>query len=154
MKSLKTALNIICFWLVMSVFCYGFAKFTQAVIINSTINSTTIGATTPSTGSFTGLGITSGLTNAAGGAKHQRGTTCTTAAGTNGECGTTVTWGGGGFVDTNYTWGCTVESNAGTVQYIYGGGKTATAASFQVMNTPGNTGAASGTYDCWAFHDN
>jgi hypothetical protein len=153
MKTFKTILNIICFWLAVSMFAYGFAKFTQAVIINSTINSTTIGATTPSTGAFTQFAVSTGVTPTGGGFKHQRGTTCTTAAGTNGECGTTVTWGGGAFADTSYTSGCTVESTAGTVQYLYGGGKAAASVSFQVMNTPGNTGAASGTYDCWAFHD-
>jgi hypothetical protein len=152
MKTFKTALNIICFWFAVSVFCYGFAKFTQAVIINSTINSTTIGATTPSTGAFTQLGVSTGVTNSGTGIKHFRGTSCTTASSAGAFCQTIITWPGGAFADTSYTAVCNIENTA--VLYLANyNNKTTSQITTIIQLSAGNTTGASGTLDCIAFHD-
>lgn len=156
MKTFKTTLNIICFWFAVSVFCYGFAKFTQAVIINSTINSTTIGASTPSSAVVTSL-----VTNTSAqfnGSMAQNGTafkfvevsSCTTAASAGASCTTVITWPTPAFVDNGYIMGC---SGGGTLASFEGfNTKTATTAATVVTNTPGNTTAISIPLDCWAWH--
>lgn len=169
-------------FIVIGVAYAAVTKVTKAAITNSTIDSTTIGATTPSSGVFSSLSSTGGLNSTAVGNttpstgafttlsttgltvntsfaqgsafKHQRGTTCTTPSGANAGCATTVTW-NSAFADTNYTYICTVESLGGFVQYLNEdpGSKTASSIHFQIINTTGNTTAANGTYNCAAWHD-
>lgn len=154
MKNFKTTLNIIFFWLAVSMLAYGFAKFTRAAIINSTVDSTTIGATTPSSVVATQLGVNTGVTNSGGGFKHTRVASCTTAATTNATCTTTVTWPGGAFADTSYTFGCISDGNgAANFQGSDVANKTAASIHAIVQNTPGNSAATSVTLNCWGMHD-
>src|SRR6185312_13629689 len=115
---MKKVFRIVFFLLVTVMAMYGFAKFTGAAIVNSTINSTTIGATTPSTVAATSLTSSTSaqfngsLLNNGTGFKHIRVTSCTTASGSDVNfCNTTVTWPTPAFPDTNYTYGCSSDSN-------------------------------------------
>ena len=131
---------------------YGFAKFTRAAIINSTIDSTTIGATTPSSAVVTQLGVNTGVTQTGTGVKHFRGTSCTTTSGAGGFCQTIITWPGAVFTDTNYTAVCNVENTV--VLYLQGyNNKTTSQITTIIQLSAGNTTAASGTLDCIAIHD-
>lgn len=157
---MKQAFTVIFFLLVTVMAMYGFAKLTGAAIVNSTINSTTIGATTPSTGAFTTFSSSTSsvfngsITNTGTGIKHVRVASCTTAASANAFCNTTVTWPAPAFPDTNYTYGCSGDGNgAAMVQGTASGSKTASTFIAVVLNTPGNSLASSVTLNCWAFHD-
>lgn len=158
---MKKAFKIVFFLLLTVMAMYGFAKFTGANIVNSTINSTAIGATTPSTGAFTALtSSTSILFNgsvlASGTAfKHIRVTSCTTAAGSDTNfCNTTVTWPAPAFPDTSYSYGCSGDGN-GAASFVNTSSASKTASSIVavVQNTRGNPTANSVTLSCWAFHD-
>lgn len=157
---MKKALKIAFFLLIAVMAMYGFAKLTGANIVNSTINSTTIGSTTPSTGAFTALSSSTsaifngGITNTGTGFKHVRATSCTTTSGVGtGNCTGTVTWPAPAFADTNYTYGCAVEGG-GQVMFtnVVTGSKTTSTMQYTILNTPGN-GSSSGIIECWAFHD-
>lgn len=133
---------------------FALTKYRQIAITSSTIDSTTIGATTPSTAVVTQLSATSGITNSGGGLKHIRGTSCTTAASTNATCLTTITWPGGGFTDTNYTYVCSLEADGGVAyQNMVIANKTAATVQMNIVNTPGNVLADHGTYNCVGMHD-
>src|SRR6185369_11765369 len=105
---------------------------------NSTIDSTTIGATTPSSAVVTQLGVNTGISQSGTGAKHFRGTSCTTAASAGATCPTTVTWPGGAFANTNYTYVCFTNGdgnaalNSGTAS-----SKAAGSVVVVLQNTPG-----------------
>lgn len=130
-------------------------KLNKVAIQNSTVDSTTIGATTPSSVVVTTFQANTSMLSTGTAFKHTRGTTCTTAASLNASCATTVSWPGSNFADTNYTYGCNVESTGGVVAYLNAdpSNKTIAHVSIEIINTPGNNSAASGTYNCWAFHD-
>jgi hypothetical protein len=139
---------------------YGFTTVTGMNLKNSVINSTTIGATTPSSGIFTsvqvnsGLLVNAGVNNTGTGFKHVRVASCTTTAVANNFCNTTVTWPAPAFADTNYTYGCSSDGNgAAAYQTTSSGSKTASNFVAVVINTPGNSAATSVTLNCWAYHD-
>lgn len=154
---MKNLFKIVFFLLVTVMALYGFSKFTGAAIINSTINSSTIGATTPSSAIFTstqvnsGLLVNAGVNNTGTGFKHVRAASCTTPATNPGTCSTTVTWPTPAFADTNYTLVCTSE-NSGA--YVGGAGsKTTTQFNVNIFNNPPATTAISVTLDCIGVHD-
>src|SRR5579859_1328642 len=129
-------------------------------IVSSTITSTTTAATTPSTGAFTTLSSTgatfnTSVVNSGTGFKHVRTLSCTTAASASASCSTTVTWPGTAFADTNYTYGCNLDQTGGFTAYLNSdsGSKTTSTVSVRIINTPGNSTAANGTLNCWAWHD-
>jgi len=126
---LRTFASVLLALVVFTVLC-GFAltKYRSMAITNSTIDSTTIGATSPSAGAFTTLSSTqpvtlggrltenAGVINSGVGLKHVRVASCT-AIGSGGFCPTTVTW-PSAWADTNYTEVCSVENTA--VLYVVG----------------------------------
>jgi hypothetical protein len=152
--------QVILFLLIAVLSLWAFSTVRQASIVNSTINSTTIGATTPSTvaattlTSSTSAQFNGSVLNNGTGFKHLRVTSCTTAASAAAFCSTTVTWPAPAFADTNYTYGCSGDSNgAANFQTTDSGNKTASTFKAIVQNTPGNSAATSITLNCWAWHD-
>src|SRR5712672_246814 len=109
---MKKIFKIVFFLLVTVMAMYGFGKFTGANIVNSVINSTTIGATTPSTvvattlTSSTSAQFNVSVLNTGTGFKHVRQSSCTTNSTLNSICNTTVTWPTPAFADANYTAVC------------------------------------------------
>lgn len=154
---MKKTLRVALFLLVTVMAMYGFAKFTGAAIVNSTINSTTIGATTPSTVAATALTsstsaqLNSSVLNTGTGFKHMRAASCTTPATNPGTCSTTLTWPTPAFADANYTLVCTSENSAA---YVGGAGsKTTTQFNVNIFNNPPVNTAISVTLDCIGVHD-
>jgi hypothetical protein len=133
------------------------------IITNSIINSTTMGATSPSSGAFTTLSSSgavtlggkltenAGVLNTGVGLKHVRGGTCTTSAGSLGFCGGTIPW-PSPFADTNYSVVCSLDG-ASAISLQGTTAKTTTTVSYAVYNVNGNTTAASGTLNCVGMHD-
>lgn len=97
-------------------------------------------------------GIVAGIFNGGTGFQHIRVASCTTAAGANSVCSTTVTW-NTAFADTNYTPVCTwfPSSTAGAyLSHI----TTKVAASITVeVDNGASGGATSGPINCIAVHD-
>lgn len=131
------------------------AGLRNLAITLSTINSTTLGATTPAAGTFTALGANTGVDASKTGFKHFRGTSCTTAAVASASCNTTVTWPGSAFADTNYTAGCSLNdvTTPGAAWDFGTGTKTTTTMVTGIQNIPGSSLAVSGQLNCWAIHD-
>jgi len=154
---MKTAFKVLFFLFVTVMAMYGFAKFTGANIVNSTINSTAIGGTTPSTAIFTTVAANTstqmnGSVLASGTAfKHIRTTSCTTAASLNNVCSTTVTWQTPAFPDASYTVVCVSENSAAFVAGV--GSHTATNFNVNIQNAPPSAVATSVTLDCIGVHD-
>jgi hypothetical protein len=97
--------------------------------------------------------ITTGVGADGSGFKHKRGSMCTTAAGANSTCNTTVTW-GTTFADTSYTAVCFLENASVAGQYISHINSTKSAGSISIEMTNGPVGgAATGSYNCIAVHD-
>jgi len=154
---MKTAFKVLFFMFVTVMAMYGFAKFTGANIVNSTINSTAIGGTTPSTGAFTTLTSSTSaqfngsVLNNGTGFKHVRQASTTTGSGVNGTSSTTVTWPTPAFPDGNYTTVCVSENSAAFVAGV--GSHTATNFNVNIENSPGATAAVSVILDCIGVHD-
>lgn len=154
---MKKIFKVILFLLLTVMAMYGFAKIRGAVIVNSTIDSTTIGSATPSTVAATTLTASTsaqlnGSVLASGTAfKHIRTTSCTTAALANNVCSTTVTWQTPAFPDANYTAVCVSENSAAFVAGV--GTHTATNFNVNIQNSPPSATAVSVTLDCIGVHD-
>lgn len=149
--------QVILFLLIAVLSLWAFSTVRQASIVNSTINSTTIGATTPSTAAVTTLTSSASaqfngsVANNGTGFKHVRATSCTTPATNPGTCATTVTWPTPAFADANYTAVC-VSENSGA--YVGGvGSHSATNFSVNIFNNPPASTAISVTLDCIGVHD-
>ena len=95
-----------------------------------------------------------GFNSDGGGLKHARVASCTTAASTNANCDTTITW-TTAFADANYTAVCTTDNPSVAVGVFVVGTNTKLAASVKVtiQNTPGNSSATSATINCFVPHD-
>lgn len=147
----KKTLTIVVVLLSISLAFGALTRYRSIALENSTINSTTIGATTPSsvvaTTSKTNTSVLQG-----GGHKHQRFSTgCTTGASAGSACTDTLTW-TTPFVDANYTVIC---MGAG-VTPAQGGLTLATvaAATVQVETyTVTSTAIHYSTIECIADHD-
>ena len=133
---------------------------TNVALKNGTIDNMSIGATTPSTGVFTGVTSTTLTANgsvANGTAiKHFRtsGTSCTA----NAPAGTTCTTGaisfpGSAFPDTNYTVICQVGDASNVATPIIVGVTSKTTTSVALIVTNFGTNSSYGNADCIAFHD-
>lgn len=137
---------------------FGFALTTlnSVALKNSTVDSTTIGATTPSTGVFTTVGSTTGLARNTG-IQYFGGTTCTTAAATNANCTTTFTW-NQAFADTSYSFVCQLGAQTagspGALFINFSAVVSASQGSFNVQNAGPNANASAGNYTCLAWHNN
>lgn len=156
------------------------STFTNGAITNSTINSTSVGLTTPSTGAFTTV-TANGLTNgkcvqaSTGGLLATTAfpcrsgidldwtdTGCALANSTDATCATSTTLPSGGYADSSYSVECTPENSSpgsgGTtipVVVFTTQTKTATALSYQLSCTFGCSSVASvtTTIDCHAHHN-
>jgi hypothetical protein len=164
MKQFAKTFSAMLLALIVVVALCGFAltRYRSLAITNSTIDSTSIGSTTPAAGAFTTLSSTSpvtfggrltenaGVINSGIGLKHVRVGSCT-ATGAGAFCSTVVTW-PSAWADTNYTEVCSVDNTA--VLYVVGiTGKTTTSTSVIVEVSPGNSGSFSGIINCIGMHD-
>jgi hypothetical protein len=165
MKQFVKTFSAMLLALIVVVALCGFAltRYRSLAITNSTIDSTPIGATTPSsiigtsinstttTIVGTSLGVIGGVINSGAGLKHVRVGSCTANTATGGFCATTVTW-PSAWADTNYTAVCSVDNTA--VLFSAGtSAKTTTTISIIVAVTSGNTGSFSGIINCIGMHD-
>lgn len=128
------------------------ANLSRLAITLSTINSTSIGQTTPGLVAATDLKI-QGLTNNSGMQTIRVGS-CTTPGTQPGTCNTTVTW-PVSMGDTNYTYGCSSDSADGKVAFSVTNSASKTATQFVVVvaNVAPNAIADSTTLNCWGIHD-
>lgn len=112
-----------------------------------------IGFDSPNTGYFGVLAISTGIDGVNKfGLKHGRSSTGSIAAGTHAPV--TVTWGGTGFLDANYTPVCSIlDTSAGGVAMSIDRitAQTATTMTVQVFN--GSAGSLTGTLNCIGIHD-
>lgn len=174
---MKNVFRIITLVLVASVLLYGFTKYRGMAITSSTLDSSPVGATTPSTGAFTTLSASSGVNStavgnttpstgaftqfqvttgvtAAAGLKHQRfAGTCTTGTNVGDTCVVTKTW-AVAFPDANYTLVC---SGGTQHQNTYMSQESKTASNFVIRvtmaGTPTGAGGSYDTVDCIGIHD-
>lgn len=123
---------------------------TGLAIQNSTIDSTTIGATTPSTlaGTFPASSTVKIF--------QTTGTSCTTGGVAGNQCTTSaITFPGPAWVDTGYIGGCWTEgpsTGSPVIQGISGGAdKTTTTFKISVMEV-GSVASAYNTANCIFFH--
>lgn len=111
----------------------------------------TIGSTTPNTGKFTGLTVTTSIANNGGGLKHKRVTTGSIGAGASATV--TVTW-GTAFADANYTCSASVlDSTAASasLRIVHLESISASQVVYRVENT--SAGSLTGTLHVIAMHD-
>ena len=106
-------------------------------------------------GTSNDLGTNNQLTTMAG----QRvltfsGAGCTTAAGANSTCTTSITWPGTGFADTNYLATCTLNSASVATGYIGTTGSKGTTTMNVVISNGATGGAMTSNIDCIAKHIN
>lgn len=143
---------------------------TGVALKNSTVDSTTLGATTPSSGAFTTLTSNAGATVSGGfivnsgiqsgtGFKHFRvtGGSCTTSGTQGSTCQTpSISLPGTAYADTNYTITCMEDGfiavNTGTPTVIGTGTKTTSSFTLVVAQV-GAVAAAYGAIDCVSAHD-
>lgn len=135
----------------LSTLLFAVTKLRQVQLVSSTIDSTTIGATTPSSAVLTTLKVNTSVLNNGSALQHLRVSSCTTGSGANGFCGGTITW-NVAWADTNYTAVCMIDGSA-TISVQGTASKTTTQIGYVVYNVNGNTAAASGTLNCIAMHD-
>lgn len=98
------------------------------------------------------LVIGKGVGPDAGGFKHKRGATCTTAASVGSLCTTTITW-TTPFADSNYSVTCSVHDSTGAEVRLDQAGAAKTAANMVIKIEATAAVASSTFYDCWAVHD-
>lgn len=122
-------------------------------ITSPTITGTVGGAATYTSPILASPTITTSFSADGSGYKHIRAASCTTGAGANSTCPTTVTW-NTPFVGTTYTVVCQLSSNNVTASVTSETAASRLAASFVVNITNGSGGGAtSGTLNCEASHD-
>lgn len=112
--------------------------------------------TNTSTDTMTNKSLTSaifitGINNNGSGHKHIRFVSCTTAAGANSFCTTSMTW-TTAFADANYSVVCTASNDAGQGWVTGTANKVAAGMDVNFTNGPG-AGALSETITCLADHD-
>jgi hypothetical protein len=135
----------------------GGASYMAPTLTNPTSTGTDTGTETLTNKTLTSPVLTSptiatGVNNNGSGLKHVRVSGCTTAAGANSTCNTTVTW-GTAFADGNYTMTCMLD-NAGVAGAYVSQSASRVGASVvvQIDNGAGG-GAITGTIHCIAVHD-
>lgn len=141
--------------ILIPLLAYANTQYRKIAIFNSTVDSSTLGASSPSTIAGTTLKINTGITNGPG-FQYLSGTTCTVPAGTNSFCAgnaslNPITW-PVPFVDANYAVACTIVSN--TVYLVGLQAKTATGVMPLIQQTPGNAGAVNAPITCIGIHEN
>jgi hypothetical protein len=147
MKTLK----IIAFFLAVCILSWGVTRLTSVVMVNSTVDSTSLGATTPSSAAVTTLRINTGVPPGKG-FQHVRQLTCTTPAITYGTCSTTINW-PTPFVDGLYSAVCTLDSTSGSMVVEETGSKFPTTMIVTVGNYGANVNANVATVNCVGIHD-
>lgn len=128
-------------------------QYRRLAVFNSTIDSTTLGATTPSTIAGTTLKVNTSMLSSTG-FKHQRfGATCATAATALSSCSQTLTW-ATPFPDANYTPVCWGHDGLNEPAYLaeQAGARTAASISVLVIATINQPASFNGV-NCIAFHD-
>lgn len=132
---------------------------TSIAIKNSTLDSSPIGGTTPSTAVVTLLTINQGVSSAGTGFKHFRvtGGSCTTPGGQGTTCQTTsISIPGTAYADTNYSLVCeldgSIATNTATPAIMGAASKAAGSFTLTVIQV-GTAAASYGAIDCITVHD-
>lgn len=140
----------LCVMVAVSALGFTLTGVTSIAIVSSTLDSSPVGATTPSTGAFTTLQTTTGLVNGAGFQRVIAATTCTTAASTNAACTFTITW-PVTFNNSSYLAMCSVDtitSGGAVIVTSTGSPKSTTQVNGQLQNLGANAAASTATVDC------
>lgn len=141
---MKRNYYLICLVLLCALSALAAHVFRGMTIVNSTLDSSPIGSSSPSTGVFTGL-------SGPGLQKVINATGCTTAASLNAACTFTVTW-PTSFADTNYVVVCVGNTAGGATAVLSNGTKSTTQTSGTIQNIGANASATTTTVDCVASH--
>lgn len=131
----------------------GVLTLSGATITGGTYTGSTFASPTINTPTINSPTITNSFSPDGSGHKHIRVASCTTGAGANATCPTTVTW-VTPFASTTYTLVCQLSSNnvTATVTSETAASRLAASAVINITNGSGG-GATSGTLDCIADHD-
>lgn len=151
---MKRSLTIVTVLVLLVTGLWAFSNIRKANITNSNIDSSPIGATTPSSGVLTTLGVNIGVSNHATGFQHVVGfASCTTPSGANQACNTSLSW-NTAFADTTYTAVCGVNTilSGGEVVITGTGSRTTAGITVQITNNGANTAASQVTLDCIGIH--
>jgi len=153
MKAIKIASCVVLLFIATAF--AAFTTITSIALVNSTIDSTPIGATTPSTGAFTSLIVNTSIPTTSSAVKifQSSGTSCTTSGTAGNVCtSSSISIPGPAFADTGYFGGCETEG-ANTGSPVIQGLASKTTNTIQVGVLQGGSVASSyGTIDCWLFH--
>lgn len=132
---------------------------TSVAIKNSTLDSTPIGATTPSTAVVTSLTVNTGVSSAGTGFKHFRvtGGSCTTGGSQGSTCQTAaISIPGTAYADTNYSLVCELDGSIATntaTPAIMGAASKSTGSFTLTVIQVGTSAASYGAIDCITVHD-
>lgn len=129
-----------------------FTGLTRISLTNSTVNSTTIGATTPSTGVFTSSSTTQHVLCSTAHCAFSV-NSCTTAASANAACNSTVTL-PVTYADTSYLVSCQTAAllSGGAVVVVGDAPSTTSAIVLQIQNLGANAAASQWSVHCFTEH--